>query len=126
MIIINRNAAISSNTLPTARGFTGNGEFRFYETLYVTTGPQEWIILPDTGIVGVILSFPQAGAAYLQATCSPPDIVSGQNVSPLGNYAPVVFTLQDVVTDLTFVSVAGPTAIRLNIEGGSCAISVRG
>jgi hypothetical protein len=52
---------------------------------------------------------------------------SGQEigVSPAGVFSPIVYPVQDMVQNITSVLVEGETAIRMNVVGGTVAISVR-
>ena len=126
MAMMTRNVAAGSNTRGPQNPAT-SPYVEFYEQLYATLGPQEWILLPDAGQSKVVLSFPKgAGFAFLDGTCSPPTVAMGQEVSPLGAYAPVIYPLVDPpVTDTTQVLIEGDSAIRVNVLSGSVGISVR-
>jgi hypothetical protein len=128
-----RNPQAGSNTRPANVVTFGNvPSYQFYEQVYSTVGPQEWITLPDSGQSKVYISFPTgSGSAFLQGTCSPPDMCynpSQGSLSPLnyrGPYSPVLLDLTDGVTDITAITIEGESAIRLNVLGGTAAISVR-
>lgn len=104
----------------------GPASYNFYETVYQKTGKQEWIIMPGLGCGGisasVTLSFPLGGSAFIEATTSPASVVSG-TFSP--SYSPVVYPICDAVQDTTNLTIQGPTAIRVNVVGGTPMISVR-
>jgi len=131
MISMTRNQQAGSNTRPSAPlTFGSTPSYEFYEQVYSTPGPQEWITLPDSGQSKVVISFPTgSGTAFLEGTCSPPDMLgaSGQEigVSPAGVFSPIVYPVQDMVQNITSVLVEGETAIRMNVVGGTVAISVR-
>jgi hypothetical protein len=111
-----------SNTTP------GVGPVQWYETQYKLPGPQEWIFLPDAFQVKVVLSFPAGGAAFIEGTSSPPEILLGESgaTDQTGGASPIVYPLTDTVTDVTPLLVNGETAIRVNVLGGTrVAISVR-
>jgi hypothetical protein len=124
--------------------------YGFYEQTYqvgpnIVAGPMEWIILPDTLPHGVTLTFPgSGGVARLEMTCSPPRAITGDatvwtpfNIGgavPLAMYpnwptiaVPVVvpFDPPGDISDAFYWTVGGPTAIRVNLLGGACTISVR-
>jgi len=99
--------------------------FRWYEKKYATAGVQEWITLPDVGRCKVVLSFPTPGAAYLEGTCSPGEVIDGSVASPLGAFSPVTYPLTDEVSETTPLLVEGDTAIRVVALSGNVAISVR-
>jgi hypothetical protein len=149
MNFLTRNDAAGSSTKTSFQGSTSY-YVRFLEVIYNLLGPQEWIVLPDAGQSKVCISFPNGtGAAYLQGTCSPPDMLgegypfgTNQNLGPgtlggvTGNsplnsstlvpgYSPVVYTIQDTVTDITPVLINGDTAIRLWVLAGTVGLSVR-
>jgi len=126
MVSMTRNPQSGSNTRPVF----GVGSYEYYEQVYTTVGPQEWIALPDAGQCKVTISFPSgAGGAYLEGTTSPPDMLGavGQEIgiSPLGAYSPVHYVIQDEVNADTVVVTQGDTAIRVNVMGGTVGISVR-
>ena len=100
---------------------------QFYEDMYTSNGPQEWIFLPDIWGAYVCLWFPQPGAAFIEASASPPDILSKTaNFDVTGGASPCLIPLTETVSDTTAIYVRGPTAIRVNNLGGSkVAISVR-
>ena len=131
MISMTRNPAVGSNALPSAPGneyYTPS--YQFYEMVYNTLGPQEWITLPDAGQSKVVVSFPNGtGSAVLEGTCSPPEMVSPQGgLSPLntrGAFSPFAYPITDSITEPTGILVQGDTAIRLNVIGAPAAISVR-
>jgi hypothetical protein len=118
----------------------GGGSYQFYETIYTISGPQEWIIMPQLGPgtvdASVTVSFPTgAGAVSLEGTTSPACIIDGK-FTPKGYAGPVTYMLaghpidpntgfQMNLTDTTNFLIQGPTAIRINLLGGSCMISVR-
>ena len=117
---------VSNYEHPVAAGPTS---YQFYETIYTNPGPQEWIIMPSLGCGGIsasiTISFPSgAGAGALEATTSPSSIVMGTQ-KPKGYAGPAVYTLQDSITDITNVTIQGPTAIRFNLSSGSAMVSVR-
>ena len=131
MVSMTRNTAAGSNTPPSAGMIFGSTPcYQFYEQVYTTQGAQEWITMPDAGQSKVTIAFPSGnGAAFLEATCSPPDMLGapGQEigVSPAGAFSPIVYPLQDTVNNITTVIIEGDMAIRINNLGGTVAISVR-
>ena len=115
--------------------------YQFYETIYTIAGPQEWIIMPGIGQFGgpsasVTVSFPGTpGSCILEGTDSPSHIVDGTQV-PKGYQGPVPYLvpgypidpssgLPNPIIDITHFLIQGPTAIRINLIGGSAMISVR-
>ena len=126
MDFMTRNPAAGSN-LNSPQSSTGTWYAQFYEQIYTTVGPQEWIFLPDAGQSKVVISFPKGnGTAFLEGSCSPPTILQGIGLkSPLGNYSPVIYQLTDSVTEVTPLVINGETAIRVNCLSGTVGISVR-
>jgi hypothetical protein len=125
MISMTRNSAAGSN-VNNPPSSTGTYSVQFYEQIYNTTGPQEWITLPDSGQSKIVVSFPKgSGSAFLEGTSSPAPLLQGIGKSPLGAYSPVIYQLTDDVTEITPVLVNGETAIRVNCLSGPVAISVR-
>ena len=125
MAFMTRNQGAGSNTKGQWQT-PANSSVEFYEQIYTTAGPQEWITLPDSGQSKVVISFPNGpGGAFLEGTCSPGDLLVGQGKSPTSPYTPVVYPLTDQVNDVTPVLVQGDTAIRINITSGIAALSVR-
>ena len=117
----------------------GPCSYQFYEAIYTVPGPQEWISMPQLGPgmvdCSVTVSFPSGlGQCTLEGTTSPACIVNGTQV-PKGYAGPAVYNLpghpldangqQTYITDITNFLIQGPTAIRINLVGGSCMISVR-
>jgi hypothetical protein len=99
-------AGLSSTLAPSAPAW------KFIEKTYTGTGAQEWIYLPDrNGQVGVTVSFPSAGAASIEVTNSPPDIIEAGNA--------VATTSLASVTAATSVILSGVVAFRLNIGSGT-------
>jgi hypothetical protein len=132
--------------------------YGFYEQTYMAganliAGPQEWIMVPDTGRIGVMLSFPIPGAAAIEFTCSPPCVIQGSvdpndfdrilNKSQQALYpgwpkisAPIWMAwpagaettpgnFDGVVTENTFRILECISALRVNLMGGACTISIR-
>ena len=118
----------------------GPASYQFYETIYTNVGPQEWIIMPSIGNGGiagsVTISFPNGqGACFIEGTTSPAHIVDGTQV-PKGYAGPVPYLVAghpidpntgtvSEVTEITNFTIQGPTAIRVNLTGGTAMISVR-
>lgn len=132
--------------------------YGFYEQTYkagpnLVAGPQEWIMVPDTGRIGVMLSFPESGMAAVEYTCSPPCVIQG-SVDPndidrilnktqqkdFPNWpkisAPIWMAwaagqettpgnFDGVVSDSTFRILECISALRVNLMGGACTISIR-
>ncbi len=109
------------------------GPYQFYEQRYVTVGPQEWIFAPDSGAMYVTIFFPTGGAAFIESTdegptdinslglpANAPSSLTGLPIHYGHNY-PQTATVSDVVR----VKIEGATAIRVNLVGGSCDITVR-
>jgi hypothetical protein len=96
--------------------------------------------MPSIGCGGiaasVTVSFPQGGGScYLEGTTSPGHVVDGTQ-TPKGYNGPVPYLVPGhpidpangqptVITDITNFTIQGPTAIRLNMMGGTAMISVR-
>jgi hypothetical protein len=133
MISMTRNEEAGSNTRPANVITFGNvPSYKYYEQVYFTIGPQEWITLPDAGQSKVVVTFPTGtGSAMLEGTASPPDMCynpSQGSLSPLnyrGPFSPATYPIVDTITEPTGVIIQGDTAIRLNIIGAPAAISVR-
>ena len=125
MVTMTRSEQAGSNLLS-----PGIQPWRYFERAYPALGPAEWISLPDAAFpVSVVVSFPgiSGGAANLEATSSTMDtIVNMGSVNPLAPFSPIVYQIStDTIIATTTFLVQGHTAIRLNIVGGTVAISVR-
>ena len=122
MVSMTRSDAAQSNISQ-----PGLQPWKYYEKMYTTSGPQEWITMPDCKKVGVVISFPSGpAAAFLEGTCSPYDAIQSLGgVNPIGAYSPILVPITDTVTDVTSLVTQGWTAIRINSLGGNVAISVR-
>lgn len=104
-----------------------NGKsFRYYEQTYSQPGAQEWITMADAGKTKVVVA-PNGGYARLEGTCSPPNDILGNLVSPsqTGIAIPTIYIIQDDITDNTAILVEGDTAIRLVSGAPGATISVR-
>ena len=132
--------------------------YGFYEQTYkaganLIAGPQEWIMVPDTGRIGVMLSFPGSGQAAVEFTCSPPSVIQGSvdpndlgrilNKTQQADYPnwPKISTpiwlawsagnettpgnFDGVVSETTFRVMECISALRVNLLGGACTISIR-
>lgn len=93
----------------------GSRAFNSWEYTYTTTGAQEWIVLPDTGVAGVVVSFPSAGTAYVEATDSPKEMIMGI-VS--GTPEPYQWP-NGTVSATTNTIIQGANAVRLNVVSGT-------
>jgi hypothetical protein len=118
----------------------GPASYQFYETIYTNIGPNEWIIMTSIGYGGicasVTVSFPNGtGTCFLEGTTSPAHVVDGTQV-PKGCAGPVCYPVQGhpidpndgsilEITQITNFTIQGPTAIRINLTGGTAMISVR-
>jgi hypothetical protein len=129
MDYMTRNQQAGSNIKTKWQTQPANFSTQFYEQLYTSAGSQEWISMPDAGQSKVVISFPLGvGAAFLEGTCSPPDLYSTvtSGTSPIGSTSPVTYVLQDTVTENTAIVIWGDAAIRINNVGGTpVGISVR-
>lgn len=109
------------------------GPYQFYEQRYVTVGPQEWIFAPDSGAMYVTLFFPTEGAAFIESTDEGPTDINAPKLpataSPAQTGVPLSYSHNypqtDTVVDHVRIKVEGVTAIRVNLVGGSCDITVR-
>ena len=129
---------VSNYERPVALG--NPASYKFYETIYTLAGPQEWIKMPGIGLWGgpaasVTVSFPLGvGSCILEGTDSPNCVIDG-TVTPKGYAGPVTYLVPghpfdnngapSPITDITHFLIQGPTAIRINLAGGSAMISVR-
>lgn len=106
---------------------SGSSPVQFYEQRYTAIGGNEWIFAPDAESMFVTLFFPSGGSAFIEGTDEPPGDIM-HTVSTTGNpvfNAQHYYPVTDTVTDTTRVEVRGCTAIRVNLLGGSCDVTVR-
>ena len=112
------------------RPVPASGPFAFYEAVYSTPGPQEWVFLPGFAKAKVCISFPAQGSAFLEGTVSPPNDAERRADAVLASaaavFSPAVYPLTDHVVDTTVLTIEGDTAVRVNVLGGSkVVLSIR-